>query len=158
MKKKRLRKVLFLFFVIGVVIGLFIPTDKIKEKFNSGVNPVKPNIYDIPKKFGQLDIDAGSFKYTVIDEATTGSAGLFRVDDEIPTHTHPKENHYVYIYRGKAIITIGDSNSEVNAGQLIAIPSGAPHNLKRIGDSPVEFILFSTPPFKEKDINWIKQE
>ena len=154
MKKKTLRKVLILVFVIGVIVGLFVPTDIIKEKFKSGV---QANVYDIPKKLGQLDIDAGAFKYSILEETPTGSVELFRVDEEIPTHLHEAENHFIYIYRGKALGTIGDISAEAGPGQLIAIPAGVPHSLKRIGDSPVEFILFSTPPFKQEDIKWVNQ-
>ncbi|MBI2652549.1 cupin domain-containing protein [Candidatus Woesearchaeota archaeon] len=143
-----------LLFIIGLVVGYLLPGDvrALTKK------PIQANIFDVPKKLGQLDVDADYFKYTVLSETETGSIELLRVDDKIPTHMHPKENHFVYVFKGKAKGTIGDVTAEVGAGQLIAIPAGVPHSLERIGDTPVEVILFSTPPFVQKDIVWLDKK
>lgn len=143
-----------LLFIIGIVVGYLLPGDfrTLTKK------PLQPGIFDVAKRLGQLDIDSNFFKYTVIAETETGSIELLRVDEKIPMHMHPKENHFVYIYKGRAKGTIGDVTAEVGPGQLIAIPAGAPHSLERIGDTPVEIILFSTPPFVQKDIQWLDKK
>ena len=148
MKKKTMRVLFVLLFIVGVVVGYILPGD-----FRTLVKrPLQAGVFDVPKKLGQLDIDANYFKYTVIAETDTGSIELLRVDDKIPMHMHPKENHFVYIFKGRAKGTIGDVTAELGQGQLVAIPAGVPHSLERIGDTPVEIILFSTPPFVQKDI------
>ena len=153
MKKKTMQLIFILLFIAGLIVGYLLPGDvRVLVK-----KPLQAGVFDIPKKLGQLDQEGPYFKYTVLSETETGSVELLRVDDKIPMHMHPKENHFVYIYRGKAKGTIGKVTAEVTQGQLIAIPSGVPHKLERIGDSPVEVILFSTPPFVVKDIVWLEQ-
>ena len=145
-------------FIIGLIAGWLIPVDfrTFAKKFTE--KPLTPAAFEIPKRLGQLDIDANYFKYTVLAETDTGGVELIRVDDKIPMHMHPKENHFVYIYKGKAKGTVGDVTAEVGPGQMIAIPAGMPHSLERIGDTPVEIILFSTPPFVQKDIVWLENK
>ena len=43
-------------------------------------------------------------------------------------------------------------------GQLVAIPAGVPHSFERIGDAPVEIIVFSTPPFKPNDTVFLENK
>ena len=154
MKRKTMRVLFVLLFIIGIIAGYLLPGDV----RNLTKKPLQANVFDVPKKLGQLDIDADYFKYAILAETETGSIELLRVDDKIPTHMHPKENHFVYVFKGKAKGTIGDVTAEVGAGQLIAIPAGVPHSLERIGDTPVEIILFSTPPFVQKDIVWLDKK
>ncbi len=145
-------------FIIGVIVGWVLPGNLGMFTKQVTGKTLQPAVFEVPKRLGQLDIDAGVFKYTILAETDTGSIELLRVDGAIPKHVHPKENHFVYIYKGRAKGTIGDVTAEVGPGQLVAIPAGVPHTLERIGDTPVEIILFSTPPFVEKDIQWLEQK
>ena len=147
MKKKTMQTLFILLFLIGLVVGYLLPGDlkTVTQK------PLSPGIYDIPKRLGQLDQEGPYFKYSVLAETLTGSVELIRLDDKIPKHMHPKENHFVYVYKGRAKGTVGDVTAEVGPGQLVAIPAGVPHSFERIGDAPVEIILFSTPPFVQND-------
>lgn len=154
MKKKTIRLIFVLFFIFGIVIGYLLPGDVRALTRKS----IKANIFDIPKKLGQLDLEEKYFKYTVLAETESGGVELLRVDDRIPTHMHPKETHFVYVFKGKAKGTVGDVTAEVGPGQLIVIPAGVPHSLERIGDTPVEIILFSTPPFAPNDIAWLENK
>ena len=154
MKKKTMQLIFVLLFIVGVVVGYLLPGD-IKTLAKK---PLQVNIFDVPKRLGQLDKETDYFKYTVIAETETGSVELIRLDDKIPKHMHPKENHFVYIYKGKAKGTVGDVTAEVSAGQLVAIPAGVPHSFERIGDTPVEIILFSTPPFTPGDTVFLEKK
>ena len=151
MRKKTVQTIFILLFILGIVVGYLIPGDiKTLTKQMSG-NTLKPAVFDISKKLGQLDLTTDYFRYSVLAATETGSIELVRVDESIPLHIHPKENHFVYIYKGKARGTVGNITSEVEAGQLVAIPAGVPHSFERIGDTPVELMLFSTPPFMPND-------
>ena len=154
MKKKTMQTLFVLLFVVGLVVGYLLPGDfrAITRK------PLQANVFDVPKKIGQLDKETDYFKYTVIAETETGSIELIKVDDKIPLHKHPKENHFVFVYKGRAKGTVGDVSAEVGPGQLVAIPADVPHSFERIGDSPVEIILFSTPPFVPGDIVWLDKK
>ena len=158
MKKKTMRAIFLVLFILGIVVGYLLPGDvKSLTKQMTG-KVLKPEVFDIPKRLGQLDLSTPYFKYSVLDETETGGIELVRVDDKIPLHIHPKENHFVYIYKGKARGTVGSVTAEVEAGQLVAIPAGVPHSFERIGDTPVEIILFSTPPFKPNDTVFLEKK
>ena len=154
MKKKTMQMLFALLFVIGLVVGYILPGD-IKSLMKK---PLQPSIFDVPKKLGQLDLETDYFKYSVLAEVPTGSIELLRIDDRIPMHMHPKENHFVYVFKGKAKGTVGTVTAEVSAGQLVAIPAGVPHSFERIGDTPVEIILFSTPPFMPEDTVFLENK
>ena len=145
-------------FIVGLVIGWLIPGDLKTVQKKVTENPLKPAVFDIPKKLGQLDTEGPYFKYSVLAQSEMAGVELIRVDDKIPMHVHPKENHFVYIYKGKAKGTIGSVTAEAGPGQLIAIPAGVPHSLERIGDTPVEIILFSSPPFNPQDTMFLDKK
>jgi len=153
MKKKTMQAIFVVLFVLGIVVGYLLPGD-IKALAKK---PLKANVFDVPKRLGQLDLESPYFKYTILAETETGSIELIRLDDKIPMHMHPKENHFVYIYKGRAKGTVGSVTAEVGAGQLVAIPAGVPHSFERIGDTPVEIILFSTPPFVPNDTVFLEK-
>jgi len=158
MKKKTMQALFVALFITGLVIGFLVPWDIRDAAREASKKSIQPNVFDVPKKLGQLELESPYFKYSVLAEADTGGVELIRVDDKIPMHVHAKENHFVYIYKGRAKGTVGSVTAEVGPGQLVAIPAGVPHSLERIGDTPVEIILFSTPPFVPADIKWIEQK
>lgn len=147
MKKKTMQMLFVLLFIFGVVAGYLLPGDfrALTKK------PLQADVFDVPKRLGQLDMKTDYFMYTVLAGTETGSIELLRLDDKIPMHMHPKESHFVYIFKGRAKGTVGELTAEVGPGQLVAIPAGVPHSFERIGDTPVEIILFSTPPFTPGD-------
>ena len=154
MKKKTMQTIFALLFIVGIVVGYLLPGD-----FRSlTMKPLQANVFDVPKRLGQLELESPYFKYTVLAETETGSIELIRLDDKIPKHMHPKENHFVYIYKGRAKGTVGDVTAEVGPGQLVAIPAGVPHSFERIGDTPVEIILFSSPPFIPGDTVFLEKK
>ena len=154
MKKKTIQTLFVILFIVGVVVGYLLPGD-VRSLTKM---PLQANVFDVPKKLGQLDMESDYFRYAVLAKTETGSIELLRLDDKIPMHMHPKENHFVYIYKGRAKGTVGDVTAEVAQGQLVAIPAGVPHSFERLGDTPVEIILFSTPPFVKEDIVWLEKE
>ncbi|MDP3766005.1 MAG: cupin domain-containing protein [Nanoarchaeota archaeon] len=154
MKKKTMQTIFALLFIVGVIVGYLLPGN-----FRSlTMKPLQANVFDVPKRLGQLELESPYFKYTVLASAETGSIELIRLDDKIPLHMHPKENHFVYIFKGRAKGTVGSVTAEVGAGQLVAIPAGVPHSFERIGDTPVEIILFSSPPFMPGDTVFLEKK
>jgi len=132
------------------------PAAKAKK---AAVKPLQPGVLKIDEVLkGGLDQKAGSFNFKVLARAKTGSVELFQID-EVKTHFHPRENHFLYILRGRAKGQIGDIAAEVGPGDLVIIPAGKRfrHTLTKIGDEPVSFLLFSTPPFDPQDITWVEQ-
>ena len=153
MKRKTMRTIFILFFIAGIVVGYLLPGN---VKSLTKV-PLQEDVFDVPKRLGQLDLETNYFKYAVLAATETGSIELLRLEDKIPLHMHPKENHFVYIYKGRAKVIVGDLDTEVGPGQIVAIPSGVLHQLERVGDTPVEIILFSTPPFMPGDTVFLEE-
>lgn len=154
MKKKTMQTIFVILFILGIIVGYLLPGD-FKDLTRK---PLQANVFDVPKKMAQLDKQTDYFKYTVLAETETGSIELIRLDEKIPMHLHPKENHFVFIYKGRAKGTVGSVDAEVGPGQLVAIPAGVPHSFERIGDSPVEIVLFSTPPFTPGDTVFLEEK
>lgn len=57
----------------------------------------------------------------------------------MPLHTNLVE-HEQYVLSGRARIGIGDEEFEVQQGNVVFIPGGAPHYYQNIGDEPFEFL------------------
>ena len=157
MKRRTMRNWFIFIFIIGLALGWMLPKNFWDFKRDAMQKPLQAGIYDIPKRMGQLDQETPYYKYMLLGETLTGSAELLRVDDKVPLHAHETENHFVFIYKGKAKVTIGSVTEEVGPGALVAIPAKVPHSLERIGDAPVEIILFSTPPFMSGSTLFLNQ-
>jgi len=115
----------------------------------------KPDVIDASQRIAQgLDQKREGFEYTVVFESKTGSVELFRIETGVKLHHHPKENHILYILKGRGKGQVGNVTAEVGPGQIVVIPAGVKHKLERIGDEPLDFILFSTPPFVADQIVW----
>ena len=100
---------------------------------------------------GQLDNDLGDFKYTSLVEVNDASIELFKVDNGISVRSNAKENYFAYVIKGRVKATIGDSAYDAGPGSLIVVPAGTLHSMQRVGDSPAEMIVFSSPPHIAKE-------
>ncbi|HLC49935.1 MAG TPA: cupin domain-containing protein [Candidatus Nanoarchaeia archaeon] len=147
MKKKTMQAWFMLLLILGIVIGYSLPGDW----RTASLKPLKAGVYDVSKKMGQLDNDLGDFKYTTLVEVNDASVELFKVDNGIPVNSNAKENYFAYVIKGKVKATIGDSAYDAGAGSLIVVPAGTLHSMQRVGDSPVEMIVFSSPPHIAKE-------
>ncbi len=154
MKKKTMRAWFIILFIIGIIVGWLLPGN-FKDLTRK---PVQAGIFDVPKKLGQLDNENAYSKYTVLAETETGRVTLLRVDGAVPNQMHLTENQFIYLFKGKAKITIGTETNDAMQGQLIAVPAGTPHSFERIGDSPVEIIMFSTPVSEKEDAVLLDKE
>jgi mannose-6-phosphate isomerase-like protein (cupin superfamily) len=105
-----------------------------------------------------LDQEREGFRYSVAFESKTGSVEIFRIEQGVRLHKHPKENHILYILSGRGKGQIGDTTAEVGPGQVVVIPANVPHRLERVGSEPLDFILFSTPGFQPDDIVWLETQ
>ena len=156
MKRKTLRNWLIFLFIVGLVLGWMIPKNFWQFTHEAAQKPLQAGFYDVPKRMGQLDQETPYYKYVLLGETLTGSTQLWRVDGKIPTNFN-LEDHFVFIYKGKARVTIGSVTEEVSPGALLAIPAGVPHSIERTGDAPLEAIAFSTPPFMPGDTQFLNE-
>ncbi len=68
------------------------------------------------------------------------------VGSAVARHLHPKEVETVYLLQGQGSLILGETETSVKAGQVVAIPKGLEHELINNGDEPIELIAFFTPP------------
>ncbi|GBC76500.1 hypothetical protein HRbin07_00702 [bacterium HR07] len=61
--------------------------------------------------------------------------------------------HFLYIRQGQARITIGEKILEATANQVVILPHAPVRALERVGPERVEFLLFSAPALRVKDIS-----
>ncbi|MEZ4769374.1 MAG: cupin domain-containing protein [Caldilineales bacterium] len=64
----------------------------------------------------------------------------------IGRHLHVKETETVYVLAGQSVLTLGDTDHDFAAGQIVAIPAGLEHALVNTGSDTVELLCIFTPP------------
>jgi mannose-6-phosphate isomerase-like protein (cupin superfamily) len=52
-------------------------------------------------------------------------------------HSHPYPETFI-IQAGRALYTIGDSEIEAGAGQILVVPAGVPHKFRSLGPETLE--------------------
>lgn len=68
----------------------------------------------------------------------------------IPEHRHEHEEELMFIYAGRARITIEGKSTEVGPETAILYPQGAWHQVEAIGDGPVRMTWTFSPPGYEE--------
>ena len=64
-------------------------------------------------------------------------------------HIHPNCEEVVYVLDGEVEHTLGDERTTLQAGDLIVVPRGVPHQLLNTSGAPVRaYIVFSSPDRK----------
>ena len=61
-------------------------------------------------------------------------------------HSHAQQLETIWVIRGNAILTLGQTEVSIKDGQIIAIPIGLEHALRNENQSPVQLLTFFTPP------------
>ena len=65
---------------------------------------------------------------------------------KIGNHHHAQQLETVWVIRGNAILTLGQTEVAIKDGQIIAIPMGLEHALRNEDQFLVELLTFFTPP------------
>lgn len=72
----------------------------------------------------------------------------------MPEHTNTVE-HEQYVLRGRARISIGGEEFDVQAGDVVFIPEGVPHWYQNVGEEDFEFLC--VVPNKEDVIKIVEK-
>lgn len=70
---------------------------------------------------------------------------------EVTPHRHQTIEEIYYIVEGRGVMTVGDEQKEVSAGDAIFIPRLHRHTLKNTGTEPIKLILVCGPAFFYED-------
>lgn len=119
-----------------------LPTDE------ADIHPQLVNLATLENK--ELPKGSSAFEWTYITKSAVGSVALVRVNERV--QLRERSPHFLYIRQGQARITIGEQLLEAMAGQVVILPNAATRVIERVGDERLEFLLFSAPALREKDI------
>jgi mannose-6-phosphate isomerase-like protein (cupin superfamily) len=70
---------------------------------------------------------------------------------EVTPHAHQTIEEIYYIVEGRGLMTVGDEQREVSAGDAVFIPPHHRHTLKNTGTEPIRLILVCGPAFFYED-------
>ncbi len=99
----------------------------------------------------ELPEGSSTFEWAYLVKSTVGSVALVRVSERI--QLTDRSLHFLYIRQGQARITIGEKILEAAANQVVILPHAPVRALERVGPERVEFLLFSAPALRVKDIS-----
>jgi mannose-6-phosphate isomerase-like protein (cupin superfamily) len=66
-------------------------------------------------------------------------------------HYHPVTEEIYYVLEGSGEMRIGDELREVRVGDAIAIPPGAPHQIRNTGDVTLKILCCCAPGYEHSD-------
>ncbi len=61
-------------------------------------------------------------------------------------HFHHRAQQFFYVLSGEALMELEGRSVSLGAGQGVAIPAGAAHQLRNASDADVHFLVISQPP------------
>ena len=86
-----------------------------------------------------------------VERVTGGSAYLVQVRRGETPHRHLAHDLVVTVLAGQGVLTIGDAQRPLRAGDVAIVPRGVPHWFTNTGDRPsVTFAVF-VPPLDAPD-------
>ncbi len=94
--------------------------------------------------------------YLLVSEDTCNSKDLsITIVDMEPggiqhVHAHDSEQMY-YIMEGSGLMTVGNEQRQVEAGECIFFPSSARHGLENTGGTRLRYLSAASPSFRKED-------
>lgn len=108
---------------------------------------LKPQVVELQSLLDKgLENGGLDLKYSVLAQTSTGETELMSLKG-FSMHSHEHENHFFYILKGQANLQIGSLKTKIKQGDFVVIPAGKKyeHELKTIGDQPLQLLAFRTP-------------
>ncbi len=119
-----------------------LPTDE------SDIRPQLLNIALLENK--ELSRGSSLFEWTYLAKSDVGSVALVRVTERV--QLRERSPHFLYIRQGQARITVGGQILDAIAGQIVILPNVETRIIERVGEERLEFLLFSAPALRAKDL------
>ena len=79
------------------------------------------------------------------------SSLLLCITGEVPLHLHRAHTEHVSVLDGEGLMILGDTVFTVHAGQVLTIPKGTPHAVKRTSEAPLKVLSVQAPFFDGTD-------
>ena len=99
----------------------------------------------------------GSEIRPLVDRTTSAITGCSLAEEILPPghavtpHHHRQIEEIYYIVEGRGLMTVGDQQQEVAAGDAVFVPRGERHTLANTGAEPIKLLLVCGPAFFYED-------
>jgi mannose-6-phosphate isomerase-like protein (cupin superfamily) len=99
----------------------------------------------------------GSEIRPLVDRTTSAITGCSLAEEILPPghavtpHHHRQIEEIYYIVEGRGVMTVGDEQREVAAGDAVYVPRGQRHTLANTGAEPIKLLLVCGPAFFYED-------
>ena len=99
----------------------------------------------------------GSEIRPLIDRTTAGITRCSLAEEvllpgqSVTPHHHREIEEVYYIVEGRGVMTVGDEQREIAAGDAVFIPRGHRHTLANTGTEPIKLLLVCGPAFFYED-------
>lgn len=89
---------------------------------------------------------------------TLVSTFIIWIKESVPMHKHEHHSENVVVIEGSAIMTLGDKQQEIKAGDVIFIPANTWHDVRVISDIPLKVVSVKSPYDDGKDVIIYKKQ
>ena len=62
-----------------------------------------------------------------------------------PLHVHEDEEETFYVLQGRGLFVVGETQRELECGDLVMVPRGVPHTLAPRGEQPLRMLVICSP-------------
>ncbi|MFL6216637.1 MAG: cupin domain-containing protein [Blastocatellia bacterium] len=99
----------------------------------------------------------GSEIRPLVDRTTSAITGCSLAEEILPPghavtpHHHRQIEEIYYIVEGRGVMTVGNEQQEVAAGDAVYVPRGQRHTLANTGAEPIKLLLVCGPAFFYED-------
>lgn len=114
----------------------------------SDISPGMVDLTDLGEK--ELAKQGSGWEWAYLAQSSPGSVALVRVTERL--QLRERAIHFLYVRQGQARITVGEQVLEVTAGQVAILPNASARTIERIGAERLEFLLFSAPGLREREL------
>jgi putative monooxygenase len=116
-------------------------------------------VHDVPpnrKRGGEMHVLLSPLSV----KSTSGFMGVGKLAprERIILHRHPYSEEFMYVVSGRLIVTVGDEELDVVAGEAFMIPKDTPHKLVNPTDDEVFAVFHSSPLAPRPDLGHVDME
>ena len=66
-------------------------------------------------------------------------------------HRHAQSEEMYHITRGQGVMSLGNEQFEVQAGDTVCVPAGTPHKIQNTGKDPLKILCCCSPAYAHED-------
>lgn len=80
---------------------------------------------------------------------------IAQVSSEIPAHYHNISDETYFVYKGQGTMRLNDEYRDVSEGDIVQIPKGSIHGMKKTGTEDVIIFFISAPAFDPENDRFV---